>query len=116
MIRYDTQAAYRGTLPRTGLIRAANWISRQIDLRRLKGLTKEHKEVLLQEADIRELYYHRDQLYNRIRSQFKFLYRAEAEPIYNQYQEAKREVERVIEIRERALKKRIQAEYDGSSE
>ena len=99
-------------MPLTELIRAANRMSRKIDLRRLKGLTNEQKEGLLQEADIKELYYRRDQLYNKIRSQFKFLYRAEGEPIYDQYQEAKREVERIIRVRERALKKRIQAGYD----
>ena len=38
MIRYDTQAAYRGTVPRTDLIRAANRMGRLIDLRRPKGL------------------------------------------------------------------------------
>ena len=113
MIRYDTQAAYRGTVPRTDLIRAANRMSRLIDLRRPKGLTDEQRESLLQEAEIKELYYRRDQLYNSIRSQFKFLYRAEGEPIHDQYQEAKRDVERIIKVRERALKRQIQAEYDA---
>ena len=113
MIRYDTQAAYRGTVPRTDLIRAANRMGRLIDLRRPKGLTDKQKESLLQEAEIKELYYRRDQLYDSIRLEFKFLYRAEGEPIYNEYQKAKREVERVIKVRERALKKQIQAEYDA---
>ena len=100
-------------MPHTDLIRAANRMGRLIDLRRPKGLTDKQKENLLQEAEIKELYYRRDQLYDSIRSEFKFLYRAEGEPIYNEYQKAKREVERVIKVRERALKKQIQAEYDA---
>ena len=115
MIRYDTQAAYRGTMPRTDLIRAASRMGRLIDLRRPKGLTDKQKESLLQEAEIKELYYRRDQLHNSIRSEFKFLYRAEGEPIYNEYQKAKCEVERVIKVRERALKKQIQAEYNATA-
>jgi len=65
-------------------------------------------------AKIQALCYRRDQLYNRIRSsEFRFLYRAEGEPIHDEYQEAKRAVERLIKARERALKKQVQAEYDA---
>ena len=102
-------------MPRTDLIRAANRMGRLIDLRRPKGLTDKQKESLLQEAEIKELYYRRDQLHNSIRSEFKFLYRAEGEPTYNEYQKAKHEVERVIKVREWALKKQIQAEYDATA-
>ena len=113
MIRYNTQAAYWGTMPYMDLIRAANWMGQLINLRRPKGLTDKQKESLLQEAEIKELCYRQDQLHNSIWSEFKFLYWAEGEPIYNEYQKAKREVERVIKVQERALKKQIQAEYDA---
>ncbi|MCJ1250100.1 hypothetical protein MMC30_007326 [Trapelia coarctata] len=113
MIRYDTQAAYRGTAPRTELIRAANRMSRLIDPRRPKGLTDEQRDNLRQEAEIKELCYRRDQLYSSIRSEFTFLYLAEGAPIHDEYQQAKREVERAIKARERALKKLIQAQYDA---
>ncbi len=114
MIRYHTQAAYRGTEPRTELIQAANRMSRLIDPRRPKGLTDGQRESLRQEAETQALCYRRDQLYHRIRSsKFKFLYRAEGEPIHDEYREAKRAVERLIKARERALKKQVQAEYDA---
>ena len=99
MVRYDTQAAYRGTAPRTELIRAANRMSRLIDPRRPKGLTDKQKNNLRQEAEIKELCYRRDQLYRSIRLDFKFLYLAEGDPIHDQYQEAKREVKRAIKLR-----------------
>lgn len=41
------------------------------------------------------------------------LYRAKGQPIHDEYQEAKRAVERLIKARERALKKQVQAEYDA---
>jgi len=88
-------------------------MSRLIDSRRLKGLTDEQRASLRQEAEIKELYHHRDQLYHRIRtSKFKFLYRAKEESIHDEYQEVKRVVNRLIKARERALKKQVQAEYD----
>lgn len=114
MIRYHIQATYRGTKPRTELIQTANRMSRLIDPRRPKGPTEEQKASLRQEADIQTLCHHRDQLYHRIRtSGFKFLYRAKGQPIHDEYQEAKRAVERLIKARERAFKKQVQAEYDA---
>ena len=114
MIRYHTQATYRGTKPRTELIQAANRMSRLIDPRRPKGPTEEQKASLRQEAEIQALCHNWDQLYHRIRtSKFKFLCRAKGQPIHNEYQEAKRAVERLIKARERALKKQVQAEYDA---
>lgn len=113
MIRYDTQAAYRGTASRAVLIRAANRMSRLIDPRRPKGPTDEQRENLRREVEIKDLCHRRDQLFNCIRDKFQFLYRAEGEPIHDQYKEAKRAVERLLKARERDLKKQIQAEYDA---
>ena len=60
MIRYDTQAAYRGTAPRAGLIRAAHRMSRLVDPRRPKGPTDEQRQNLRREAETEELYDRRD--------------------------------------------------------
>jgi Protein of unknown function (DUF3435) len=74
MIQYHTQAAYRGTEPRTELIRAANRMSRLIDPRRPKGPIDKQRENLRREAKIQELCERRDQLFQSIRDKFKFLY------------------------------------------
>ena len=115
MIRYDTQAAYRGTASRAGLIRAAHRMSRLIDPRRPKGPTDEQRQNLRREAEIQKLYDHRDKLYQRIRHDFQFLYRAQGKPIHNEYEEVKRAIERLLKMRERELKKQVQAEYDATA-
>ena len=79
MIRYDTQAAYGGTAPRTELIQAANRMSRRIDPRRPKELTEAQSASIRQEEEIQELRGRRDELFQRIRHQFTFIYRAERE-------------------------------------
>ena len=112
MIRYDTQASYRGTAPRTALIQAANRMSRRIDPRRPKELTEAQSASIRQEEEIQELRGRRDELFQRIRHQFTFVYRAEGQVIYAQYEEAKRAVDRKIKARERELIKQIQQEYD----
>ena len=113
MIWYDTQVAYRRTKSCTKLIQAVNWMSRLIDLRRLKRLTDEQRASLCQKAEIKKLYHHRDQLYHHIQtSKFKFLYRAKEESIHDKYQKVKCVVNRLIKARERALKKQVQAEYN----
>ena len=52
-------------------------------------------------------------VFQRIRHQFTFIYRAEGQAIYDQYEEAKRAVDRKIKARERELMKQIQKEYDA---
>ena len=115
MIRYDTQAICRGTRPRTQLIHSANRMSRLIDPRRPKDLTKEQTAQIRQEPEIRELRGCRDKLVRRVRDEFKFIYRAKGHPIYEHYEEAKRAVDRKIKERERELKKQIQREYDATA-
>lgn len=44
IIRYDTQAAYGGTAPRTELIQAANRMSRRIDHRLEQGRCRINRE------------------------------------------------------------------------
>ena len=112
IIRYDTQAVYRGTAPRTELIQAANRMSRRIDPRRPKELTEAQSASIRQKEEIQELRGRRDELFQRIRHQFTFIYRAEGQAIHDQYEEAKRAVDRKIKARERELIKQIQKEYD----
>ncbi|KAL9127453.1 MAG: hypothetical protein Q9217_003670 [Psora testacea] len=115
MIRYDTQAICRGTRPRTQLIHSANRMSRLIDPRRPKDLTEEQSAQIRQEPEIQELRSRRDQLFRRVRDEFKFVYRAKGRPIHEQYVEAKRAVDRRIKERERELKKQIQRDYDATA-
>ena len=77
IIRYDTQAAYGSTAPRTELIQATNQISRQIDPRRPKELTEAQSKSIRQKKEIQKLRGRRDKLFQRIRYQFTFIYRAE---------------------------------------
>lgn len=86
MIRYDTQAAYRGTVSRGGLIVASHRMSRMIDPRRPRGPSRQQLRHLRQDAGIQELRGRQQQLYDQIRHQFRFIYRAEGRPIYDEYQ------------------------------
>ena len=112
MIWYDTQAAYGGTAPRMELIQAANWMSRWIDPRRPRELTEAQSASIRQEKEIQELRGRWDELFQRIRHQFTFVYCAEGQTIYDQYEEAKRTVDRKIKAREQELMKQIHKEYD----
>ncbi|KAF6238810.1 hypothetical protein HO173_003317 [Letharia columbiana] len=88
-------------------------MSRRIDPRRPKELTEAQSASIRQEEEIQELRGRRDELFQRIRHQFTFIYRAEGHAIYDQYEEAKRAVDRKIKARERELMKQIQKEYDA---
>ena len=112
MIRYDIQAVYDDTAPRTELIQAANRISRRIDPRRPKELTEAQSASIRQKKEIQKLRDYRDKLFQCIRHQFTFIYRAEGQAIYDQYKKTKRAVNRKIKARERELIKEIQKEYD----
>ena len=52
IIRYDIQAVYGGTAPRTELIQAANRISRRIDPRRSKELIEAQSTSIRQKKEI----------------------------------------------------------------
>lgn len=115
MIRYDTQAAYRGTASRAELIRAAHRMSRLIDPRRPKAPTDEQRQNLRRDAEIQQLCDRRDELYKNIRGDFQFIYRAQGEPVHDEYEETKRAIERLCKAREQELKKQVQAEYDPAA-
>jgi hypothetical protein len=85
MIRYDTQAVYRCTASRGDLIVASHRMSRMIDSRRPRGLFLQQLQHLRQDAGIQELREHQQSLYGQIRKKFGFIYRAEGQPIYDEY-------------------------------
>lgn len=115
MIRYDTQAAYRGTASRGDLIVASHRMSRMIDPRRPRGLSPQQLQHLRQDAGIQELREHQQSLYGQIRKKFGFIYRAEGQPIYDEYQQVKRDTDRLFKEKGRALKARLQADYDAAA-
>ena len=77
MIRYDTQAAYRGTASRGDLIVASHRMSRMIDPRRPRGPSPQQLQDLRRDTKIQELRGHQQDLYKQIRDNFKYIYRVE---------------------------------------
>ncbi len=115
MIRYDTQAAYRGTSSREDLIVASHRMSRMMNSRRSRGFSLQQSQHLRQNAGIQELRERKQDLYNQIRDKFDYIYRAEGQPMYNEYQEVKREIDRMLKEKERALKMQLQVDYDAAA-
>jgi len=115
MIRYDTQAAYRGTASRGDLIIASHRMSRMIDPRRPRGPSLQQLQHLRQDTGIQELRKHQQDLYEQIRDQFRYIYRAEGQPIYDEYQRIKRDIDRILKEKGRALKAQLQADYDTAA-
>ena len=115
MIRYDTQAAYRGTASRGDLIVASHRMSRMIDPRRPRGPSLQQLQDLRRDASIQELREHQQDLYDQIREKFNFIYRAEGQPVYNEYQQVKRDIDRLLKEKGRALKAQLQADYDAAA-
>ena len=113
MIRYDIQAAYRGTDPKTELIRAAGRTSRLMDPRRPKKLTHEQKEKIKREPAIQKLRERYDGLFRKIRDEFKFVYLAKGKFIHDQYQKARLDTYGTIWARERTVLMETQARYDA---
>lgn len=115
MIRYDTQAAYRGTQSRVNLIVASHRMSRMIDPRRPRGPSPKQLLLLRQDACIQKLRKRQQDLYQNIREKYKFIYRAAGQTIYDEYQQVKRDIDRLIKEKERALKAQVQADYDAAA-
>ncbi|KAI4209059.1 MAG: hypothetical protein LQ351_007980, partial [Letrouitia transgressa] len=115
MIRYDTQAAYRGTASRAALIIASHRMSRIIDPRRPRRLSLQQFKHLRQDAGINKLREYQQDLYNRIRKKYGFIYRAEGQRIYKEYQQVKRDIDRLLKEKVRASKVQIQADYDAKA-
>jgi len=115
MIRYDTQAAYRGTASRGDLIVASHRMSRMIDPRRPRGPSLQQLQHLRQDTGIQELRKHQQDLYEQIRDKFRYIYRAEGQPVYDEYQQVKRDVDRILKEKRRALKAQLQGDYDAAA-
>ncbi|KAL9613096.1 MAG: hypothetical protein Q9167_002353 [Letrouitia subvulpina] len=115
MIRYDTQAAYRGTASQGALIIASHRMSRMIDPRRPRRLSLQQFKHLRQDAGINKLREYQQDLYNQIRKKYGFIYRAEGQRIYKEYQQVKRDIDRLLKEKVRALKVQIQADYDAKA-
>lgn len=94
------------------LIQAANRMSQRIEPQRLKELIEAQSASIRREEETQGLRGRRDELFQRIRFQFMFVYRAAGQVIYDQYEQAKRVVDRKIKAREWELIKEIQKEYD----
>lgn len=112
MIHYDTQATYRDIASRENLIVASHWMSRMIDSRRSRRLFPQQLQHLRQNASIQKLREHQQNLYNQIRDKFNFIYRAEDQSIYDEYQQVKRDIDRMLKENGRALKTQLQVDYD----
>lgn len=89
MIRYDIQAAYRGTTPQRDWIRVANRMSQLMDLRRPKKLSDKQKGVIRSEPEIRQLRFKKNNLFGQIRERYTFVYKAKKDLVYKEYQKAK---------------------------
>ena len=115
MIRYDIQAAYRGTAPRADWIRAAGRMNRLMDPRRPKKLTTRQKDAISSEAAIQALRARQNELFRQIRAKFQFIYKAKGEPIHDVYQRARLDTYGAMRQRERAVLREIQKEYDATA-
>jgi len=115
MIRYDTQAAYFRTKSRGDLIVASHRMSRMIDPRRARGPSVQQLQHLRQDTDVQELRKYQQDLYEQIRDKFYYIYRAEGQPIYDEYQHIKRDIDRLLKEKGRVLKAQLQADYDTAA-
>jgi len=90
-------------------------MSRMIDSRRPRGLSPQQLQHLRQNAGIQELRGHQQSIYGQIRKKFGFNYRAEGQPIYDEYQPVKRDTDRLFKEKEWALKAQLHANYDTTA-
>lgn len=114
MIRYDIQAAFRGTEPKTELIRAAGRMSRLMDTRRPKKLTDDQRNGILSEPALQQCRSNQERLFQSIRDEYKFVYKAKGEPIHDEYQRSRLDTYGAIRSRERAVLWEAQREYDAT--
>lgn len=113
IIRYDTQAIYRDIALRENLIVVSHRMSRMIDSRRFRESFLQQLQHLRQDASIQELCEHQQDLYEQIRKNFEFIYRAINQSIYDEYQQVKRDIDRLLKEKERALKTQLHENYDA---
>lgn len=90
-------------------------MSRIIDPHRPREPSLQQLQHLRQDAGIQALRERQQNLYNQIRAKFKFIYRADGQSIYNEYQQIKRAIDYTFKEKGRALKAQLQAEYDAAA-
>lgn len=82
------------------IIQAANWMSQLIDPQQSKKLIEEQSANIHQKNEVQEFCNYWDELFRRIHDQFKFIYRADEQAIYGQYEEVKWAVNQKIKAQE----------------
>ena len=116
MIRYDTYDAYfERAASRGNLIVASHRMNRMIDPRRPRGPSPKQLQLLRQDTYIQKLRKRQQDLYHRIRKEYNFIYRAAGQPIYDEYQQVKRDIDCLFKEKKRALKTQVQADYDAAA-
>ena len=96
MIRYDTQAAYRGMASRGDLIVASHRMSRMIDPRQPHKPSEQQLQELRQDVRVQELRRYQQDLHPQIRGKFNYMYRAKGQPIHDEYEQIKRDIDRIL--------------------
>ena len=86
-----------------------------IDPRRPCKPSLQQLQRLRQDAANQALRERKQDLCTQVRTKFNFIYRADGQPIYNDYQKVKRDIDCVLKEKARALKAQIQAEYDAAA-
>ena len=112
MIRYNTQDAFWGRLTDHESQKAASRIGQLRDHNRPRKLNPEQYQQVLQSPKVLELAAVRDQLSARIEKEYGVITMAVGEPIHRDYQDVGRLLNSTIRAEERAMRKRIQEEYD----
>lgn len=115
MIRYDTQAAYLGNSHETDFIRAASRMNRWMDPRRPRKLSDEQREEIKREKEVRDLYDCKNQLLDEIREAYGPIAKAKGEGVYDDYVAVNRAIHSKFRMRERAVLKQSQADYDAEA-
>ena len=86
-----------------------------MDPRRPRKLSARQLQELRQDARIQELRGRQRDLFERIRKQFNYIYRAKGQPIHDEYEQIKRDIDRALKGKMRALKSQLQANYDADA-
>lgn len=68
-----------------------------------------------QDTLIQELLERQQYLYGQIRDRLYYIYRAEGQPIYDEYQQGKRDIDRLLKEEVRALKVQLRVDYDATA-
>ncbi len=99
MICYDMQAAYQDTALWGNLIIASHWMSCMIDSHWPCRLFLQQLQHLQQNTGIQELHKHQQDLYEQICDKFKYIYQAEGQLIYDEYQQVKQNIDHILNVR-----------------